>query len=86
MSDYIDRNELLSQIEKRERLMVGDKTISIDALKDFIKKRPMADVSPVVHSFWDGDYCYECNRAVINEGYSLEGLYKYCPYCGAKME
>ena len=47
MAEYIEREALLREIERRERLMVGDKTISVDALKRFILNRPTADVAPV---------------------------------------
>ena len=46
MAEYIEREALLREIERRERLMVGDKTISVDALKRFILNRPAADAAP----------------------------------------
>lgn len=52
MADYIDRDAVISEIERREALMVGDKRISVDAMKSFIKNRPAADVAPVVHGRW----------------------------------
>ena len=52
MADYIDRDAVISEIERREALMVGDKCISVDAMKSFIKNRPAADVAPVVHGRW----------------------------------
>lgn len=48
MADYIDRNAMLEQIERRERMMSGDKTISVDALKQFVLNRPAEDVVRVV--------------------------------------
>lgn len=52
MADYIDRDAALREIERREALMVGDKRVSVDAMKSFIKNRPATDVAPVVHGRW----------------------------------
>lgn len=52
MDEYIKREAALHEIERREVLMVGDKRISVDAMKSFIKNRPAADVVPVVHGRW----------------------------------
>ena len=52
MAEYIDRDAALSEIERREALMVGDKRVSVDAMKSFIKNRPAADVAPVRHGRW----------------------------------
>ena len=53
MAEYIEREATLREIERRESLMVGDKTISVDALKQFILNRPAADVAPVVYGRWE---------------------------------
>lgn len=45
MAKYIDLEAALREIEWRERLMVGDKTIPVDALKRFLLNRPAADVA-----------------------------------------
>lgn len=52
MTEYIEREAALHQIERREKLMVGDKCISVDALKSFIRNRPTADVTEVRHGQW----------------------------------
>ena len=49
MADYIDRDAVISEIERREALMVGDKRVSVDAMKSFIKNRPAADAATVTH-------------------------------------
>lgn len=46
MADYIDREDLLREIERRGALMVGDKRISVEAMGLFIKNRPAADAMP----------------------------------------
>ena len=88
MAEYIEREAILREIERRERLMVGDKTISVDALKRFILNRPAADVAPVVHGRWV-EYqippiicCSNCDWATGIE----EKNFQYCPNCGAKMD
>ena len=97
MAEYIEREAILREIERRERLMVGDKTISVDALKRFILNRPAADVAPVVHGHWDdsGRYtfpggstavrCTNCGCALTVSEYHLNN-WNYCPVCGAKMD
>ena len=97
MAEYIDREAILREIERRERLMVGDKTISVDALKRFLLNRPTADVVPVVHAHWDdsGRYtfpggstavrCTNCGCALTVSEYHLNN-WNYCPVCGAKMD
>ena len=52
MAEYIDRDAALREIERREARMVGDKRVSVDAMKSFIKNRPAADVAPVRHGRW----------------------------------
>lgn len=52
MAEYIEREAILREIERRESLMVGDKLVSVDAMKSFIKNRPAADVAPVLHGRW----------------------------------
>ena len=59
MAEYIEREALLREIERREALMVRDKLVSVDAMKSFIKNRPAADVVPVVR-------CRDCKHAWIH--------------------
>ena len=87
MAEYIEREALLREIERRERLMVGDKTISVDALKRFILNRPAADVAPVVHGRWlcvdtDTEQFFLCNRCKKKEYWESD----YCPNCGCRMD
>ena len=87
MTEYIDREAMLEQIARRESLMVGDKMISIDALRTFIMNRPVADVKEVKYGEWiydsntDVPRCSECGEDAI------DGIITpYCPHCGSKME
>ena len=90
MDEYIEREALLREIERREALMVGDKLVSVDAMKSFIKNRPAADVAPVRHGQWgthsdrpDSLICSVCNC-----GFDMwkHDPHNYCPNCGAKMD
>lgn len=58
MAEYIELEATLREIERRERLMVGDKIISADALKRFLLNRPAADVVEVVR-------CKDCYQSVV---------------------
>lgn len=67
MAEYMDRDAALIEIERREALMVGDKRVSVDAMKSFIKNRPAIDVAPVVR-------CKDCE----NSYYAVDDL--ICSY------
>ena len=91
MTEYIEREAILREIERRESLMVGDKLVSVDAMKSFIKNRPAADVAPVRHGRWieHEKYtfgvmydCSICDDRILDNGHS----WNYCPNCGAKMD
>ena len=87
MANYINREAMLEQIARRESLMVSNKMISIDALREFIMNRPVADVEEVKHGHWMFDprtivpRCSVCGEDAIAEMVS-----PYCPWCGAKCE
>ena len=66
MAEYIEREALLREIERREALMVGDKLVSVDAMKSFIKNRPAVDVVEVVR-------CKDCRYFGLND--------ENVPYC-----
>lgn len=60
MAEYINREAALHEIERREALMVGDKCVSVAAMKSFIKNRPTADVAPVVR-------CKGCTSGMVSD-------------------
>ena len=86
MGEYIDREAMLEQIARRESKMVGDKMISIDALREFIMNRPVVDVKEVKHGHWiyypecGVTKCSVCHRTVEE---CVE--YPRCMFCGAKL-
>ena len=50
MAEYIVRDELLRELERRER--AGDEIFSIRAMKHYIKTRLTADITPERHGYW----------------------------------
>ena len=96
MAEYIEREAILREIERREALMIGDKLVSVDAMKSFIKNRPAADVAPVRHGRWIepsrlyyGAKQYECSLCCSDtfwKKHSITEKYPHCPNCGAKMD
>ena len=92
MADYIDRDAVISEIERREALMVGDKRISVDAMKSFIKNRPAVDVAPIVHGRWIEKSAparkiyFECSHCGAQENKHTAIKGHYCWRCGAKMD
>ena len=91
MAEYIERKAILREIERREALMVGDKLVSVNAMKSFIKNRPAADVAPVRHGRWEWDTedIYRCSNCA-EKSHVKEVMghpeWDYCPNCGAKMD
>ena len=62
---------------------------------DTIRFYPAADVAPVVHGEWEikkiGDggttrTCSNCNITQTVTIYNNKVMFRYCPYCGAKMD
>ena len=93
MAEYIEREAIFREIERRESLMVGDKLVSVDAMKSFIKNRPAADVAPVRHGRWEKQNgLYSCSECGMTCPYDVQAdvieywSCNYCPNCGAKMD
>ena len=87
MAEYIEREAILREIERRESLMVGDNLVSVDAMKSFIKNRPAADVAPVLHGRWVASHDEFCTCSLCKYPvYVGWNQTNYCPNCGAKMD
>lgn len=92
MAEYIEREAALHEIERREALMVGDKCVSVAAMKSFIKNRSAADVVPVVHGRWIDNgangykWAFICSRCGYVDGYPFTDRHNFCPSCGARMD
>lgn len=88
MDDYIKRKDAIDAAAGW-----GDRGLPLAILED-IKTIPAADVAEVRHGewMWDGGvdmhyYCSLCHHnAYGNTGEIIDGEYKYCPNCGAKMD
>lgn len=63
----------------------------------YIDAQPTIDAEPVRHGEWQktpstsDEYelkyeCPFCKFEIILEGYGDEGIFNYCPRCGAKMD
>lgn len=85
MSEYIERQEVYSEINKLP--LTEDAAMEILWAIDDI---PTADVAPVVHGYWakektDVIVSWKCS-ACCDCFYLDEPNAKYCPNCGAKMD
>ncbi|UVM99508.1 MAG: hypothetical protein [Bacteriophage sp.] len=84
MAEYINR-------EKAKSLLHIEYAYAAEQLLDEI---PAADVAPVVHGRWTFEpetentlsmtKCNVCGWWTLDP--SVDGVYKYCPNCGAKMD
>ena len=79
MSRYIDADKLLN--------LMDNEVVDSDEMTEYADKYK-EDVLPVIHAKWvsnkiPGSILSECSHCNFGCGaYS----YKYCPYCGAKMD
>lgn len=84
MARYIDLDELLTNIDKRN----GRLPLWLDEI--LMEDCKVADVAPVRHGRWiENEYdsifeCSECGYSFENEGY--KHFFNYCPSCGARMD
>ena len=96
MSDLIDRDYMLTQIEKAKD---ENRPFDYDSLIDFVKVLPNANKIAlekqktghwIEQDGYDGDTYYDCSECgesfCLIEGTPTDNLYNYCPNCGAKME
>ena len=89
MAEYIEREAAIAAIKKD--IMGGLNYESI------LKRIPSADVQPVKHGRWiwddEGFHCTECFfhaydcffHEYDNALEIMQGIWKYCPHCGADM-
>ena len=91
----IDANELMSNIHFYDEQQKNDvwRTSDIEAL---LAEQPTVDAVEVVHGRWilekefaDGTADYKCSVCEYDDSFYrnlVNAWYKYCPYCGAKMD
>lgn len=84
----IDGDELFGSISKQERWNVPD------FVYESIKNAPTIEAELVRYSKWDAvdedEFHYRCFSCGFNAyGNTIEvmdGTFRYCPHCGARME
>ena len=88
MAEYIDKEDLIKQLEERPMLPFVEKNFLIGVLSVV----PSADVQPVKHGKWlpiieaneYGD-AYQCGTYCSECGETLQSEPNFCPNCGADM-
>lgn len=100
MAKYIDREGLVEWLKRIPLKDLSDglglcRVIMEDDFKKAIKKIPkciVADVSPVRHVRWRkggyvcGETEWQCSACGETELRTSIDRFKYCPFCGAKMD
>lgn len=87
MGDLIERDELLEKMPKDDKLLSY-------YVRRMIVDAPAVDAVPVVHGKWEsknrnmyGTVSGQCSTCGMYAGLWMRNMpYKYCPYCGAKMD
>ena len=105
MANCIDRDAAIAIIKEKQKELcpVGrygrgyvygsdrEKYDAWDEIIDALENVPAADVTPVVHSYWehkitnDGENIGICHNCKYPVSWFWEQA-KYCPSCGAKMD
>lgn len=92
MAEYIEREALIAEFKRRK---LGENSfiekVFADGVYVIIEQFHAADVSPVVHSYWehkitnDGENIGICHNCKYPVSWFWEQA-KYCLNCGAKMD
>lgn len=91
MAEYIQRSYIRKMAMLEMAYTMETETDAAVVLR-MIEDAPAADVAPVVHGRWEGQfpYCSICGEeAIFHDNGTLHGSYfltDYCPHCGAKMD
>ena len=87
--EVIDKKEYISKIEVvriLQKAYAEGRIYAKDGLVSVLDDINAADVQPVKHGKWIGvdyDTYFECSECKHMTDWQL---YKYCPYCGARMD
>ena len=100
MAEYIERKALMRRIKEIHCAEcdsyhgVRCRACCVGDTLDYIESDAAADVAPVVHGRWEYTpqtfntlgliRCPFCKWWSFDK--SIDGIYKYCPNCGAKMD
>lgn len=91
MKEYIEKQALITELASTTPFgytssVLGKVTFNV------ISKMPTADVVEATHGWWienEDDFwvmCSECGTEFLDDQIGIVDTYKYCPYCGAKMD
>lgn len=89
MGDYISRDMAIARLTKVE---VTNRQATMTDAKREIAEMPAADVAPVVHGRWQtkgyvcGETEYQCTACGETEWRTSIARFRWCPFCGAKMD
>lgn len=91
MSDYISREDAVDELQVK---VFHNLTDEYYGTMQVLTELPAADVVPVVHGKWIEEWwhgektrkCSVCNLTQTVNVYNGEVKFKWCPYCGAKMD
>ena len=86
MAKYINLDDMLEQFDKRASKLVGDRRVSVDAMRDFMCNRPTANVKEIIYAHWI-DYQVPHISCCSYCDWGIDPLDKspYCPHCSAEM-
>ena len=91
MATYKDVDSLIKNLELMAKYQFGERQQGIYGVIDTIKFHPVADVVEVKHGYWIEEDENEdswlgrcCVCSVCGSCPTMD--YRYCPYCGAKMD
>lgn len=91
MSRYIDADNLIKKMQERYNDLLNDDgyydhfTQGYEDALSTVENEPTADVQEVRHGKWRDvmpPRFYACSYC----GGAGHGIYKFCPWCGAKMD
>lgn len=98
MDDYISRQNVSNWLKRYgQDVLHGKYKFSLMYIWKNLMALPAADVVPVVHGEWIRESWHsrtvrKCSNCHVNQtvtvydnGEEEKVQYKYCPYCGAKM-
>lgn len=87
MSNYIDRNILLEELNETQ--IEGDEYYKgLGRAKRIVCDQPTADAQEVKHAKWEvvGNYKVECTNCHHIRDIKTQCGWNFCPTCGAKID